>query len=41
MDKKLFEMLDIELQKIGLEDPIKHIVDEIKRLWMPFNSMWL
>jgi len=41
MDKKLLEMLERELQKIGLEDPFRYIVDEIKRLWIPLNSMWL
>lgn len=41
MDKKLFEMLDNELRKIGLEDPIKHIVYELKRLWIPFNKVFL
>jgi len=41
MDKKLFELLDKELRKIGLEDPIKHIIYEIKRFWLPFNKIGL
>ena len=41
MDKNLLEVLDKELKRIGLEDSFKNIINEFKRLWMPFNKVFL
>jgi len=41
MNEDLFELMDKQIREQGLDDPYENIMNEIKRLWLPFNSYFL
>jgi len=41
MEKEIYKLLEENLREQGLEDFFKEIVNEIKRLWQPFNFLGL